>query len=122
MPKFWTKTPYLDIFDQKCLISAFSVRILKMLLSYLKSAPSNLFNFKLLRQNKIPKLGTKNALSGYFWLEFLTVVIFEISTLKFVKNESLPHTVNFGIGSTFSKGPGSAFSKDLGPGTVNYKV
>ena len=43
-----------------------------------------------------------------------TIVIFEISTLKFVKNESLSHTVNFGIGSAFSKGPGSAFSEGLG--------
>ena len=39
------------------------------------------------------------------------MVIFEISTLKFVKNESLNHTVNFGIGSAFSKGPGTAFSQ-----------
>ena len=31
--------------------------------------------------------------------------MFEISTLKFIKNESLTHTVNFGIGSAFSKGP-----------------
>ena len=44
-----------------------------------------------------------------------TIVIFEISTLKFVKNESLTHTVNFGIGSAFSEGP------DPSPGPF-YKV
>ena len=44
-----------------------------------------------------------------------TIVIFEISTLKFVQNESLTHTVNFGIESAFSKGPGP------GPGLL-YQV
>ena len=51
------------------------------------------------------------------------IVIFEISTLKVVKNEFLTHTVNFDIGSAFSKGRGSAFSEGpgLGPGPL-YKV
>ena len=53
---------------------------------------------------------------GIFGLEFLkTVVIFEMSTLKFVINESLIHTVNFGPGFAFSEGPG------LGLGPL-YKV
>ena len=51
--------------------------------------------------------------------------MFEISTFKFVKNESLTHTVNFGIkGLLFlKKGPGSAFSEGpgSGPGPL-YKV
>ena len=61
---------------------------------------------------------------GIFRLEFLkTVVIFEIGTLKFVKNESLTHTVNFGIGSAFPKGLGSYFNEGLGPGLgLLYKV
>ena len=46
---------------------------------------------------------------------YKTIVILEISTLKFVTNESLTHTVNLGVGSAFSKGPG------LGPGPL-YKV
>ena len=41
-----------------------------------------------------------------------TIVAFEVSTLEFVKNEFLTHTVNFGIASAFSKGPGSTFSED----------
>ena len=45
-----------------------------------------------------------------------TSVIFEISTLDFVKNESLYHTVNFGIGSAFLKGPGSTCSEGTSPG------
>ena len=50
--------------------------------------------------------------SGLFELEFFkkTIVIFEIIALKVVKNESLIHTVNFGMGSAFSKGPRSTFS------------
>ena len=44
---------------------------------------------------------------GIFGLEFKNnIVRFEISILKFVKNESLTHTVNFGIGFAFSEGPG----------------
>ena len=53
---------------------------------------------------------------GIFRLELKkTLVIFEISTLEFLKNESLTHKVNFGIGSAFSKGSGSAFSGGPGP-------
>ena len=47
-----------------------------------------------------------------------TIVIFEISTLEFVKNESLTHTINFGIGSAVSKDPMSAFSEGPGPGAL----
>ena len=64
----------------------------------------------------MPKLGTKNALFGYFWARiFKNTVIFEIRTVEFVKHESLTHTMNFGIGSAFSKGLG------LGLGPL-YKV
>ena len=50
---------------------------------------------------------------GIFGLEFWkTIVMFETSTLKFVWNESLNRTVNFGIGSAFSKEPGA------GPGPL----
>ena len=60
--------------------------------------------------------------SGLFGVEFeKNIVIFEISTLKFVKNESLTHTVNFGIGSDLPKGLGSAFSVGPGPGPL-YKA
>ena len=51
---------------------------------------------------------------GIFGLE-KTIVIFEISTLRFVKNESLSRTMNFDLGSAFSKGLGSAFSEGPGP-------
>ena len=55
---------------------------------------------------------------GIFGLEFQkAIVIFEISTLKFVISESLTHTVNFSIGSAFSEGPGPG----LGPDPL-YKV
>ena len=53
---------------------------------------------------------------GIFGLEFYkATMIIEISTLEFVKNESLSHAVNFGIWSSFLKGPGPG----LGP---LYKV
>ena len=53
---------------------------------------------------------------GIFDLELKkTIVIFEISTLEFAKNESLTHAVTFGIGFFFSESPGPS----LGP---LYKV
>ena len=60
---------------------------------------------------------SKNALIWYFWARISKkiIVIFEISTLKFIKNEFLTHTVNLRIGSAFSEGP------DPGPGLL-YKV
>ena len=42
--------------------------------------------------------------------------MFEINTLKFVKNESLPRTVNFGIGSAFFKVQGTSSSEGPCPG------
>ena len=47
-----SKMPYLGIFDQKCLIWVSLGKNFKKLLSYLKSAPSNLSNCKILRKNK----------------------------------------------------------------------
>ena len=45
---------------------------------------------------------------GTFRPEFEKAIdIFEISNLKFLKNESLTHAVNFGVKSSFSKGPES---------------
>ena len=64
------------------------------------------------------KFGTTHVLFGYFSIRIKkTMVIFEISTLEFLKNESLTHKVNFGIGSAFSKGSGSGFSE--GPGSLH---
>ena len=68
------------------------------------------------------KLGTKIVLFRNFWTEFgKAIVIFEISTLEFIKTEFLTIIVNFGIGFTYSKGPGSACSEGLGPGLL-YNV
>ena len=52
MPKFGTKMPYLSILDQKCLILVFLGWNFKKLLAYLKSTPSNLSTFKILRKSK----------------------------------------------------------------------
>ena len=54
------------------------------------------------KKQKCLNLGPKMPYLGIFELEFKkTVVIFEISTLEFVENESLAHTLNFGIRSDF---------------------
>ena len=67
-------------------------------------------------KQKCLNLGPKTPDFSIFGLEFENnIVIFEISTLKFVKNESSTHTVNFGIGPAFSEGPA------LGPSSL-YKV
>ena len=47
---------------------------------------------------------------GIFGVDFLKAnVIFDVSTLEFVKNKFLTHAVNFGIRTAFSKVLGSAF-------------
>ena len=59
---------------------------------------------------------------GILGLEFQKpIVIFEMSTLKFVISESLTHTRNFSIASAFFKGLGSVFSEGPRPGPL-YKV
>ena len=50
------KMPSLTIFEN-----------FKILLSYLKLAPSKLPKFEILQKPKISKFGTKNVLSGHFW-------------------------------------------------------
>ena len=63
MSKFGTKN---------ALFWYFWARILKKLLPYLKSVPSNLSHCKILQKNpKIFKFETKNALFWYFWARIL---------------------------------------------------
>ena len=51
------------------------------------------------------------------------IAIYEVSTLEFLKNEFLNHSVNFGVGFAFSKSRAPAFSEGLGPGPGPlYKV
>ena len=53
---------------------------------------------------------------GYFGLEFeKTLVLFEVSTLQFIKIEILTIIVHFDRELCFSKGPRSAFSESLSP-------
>ena len=83
---------------------------LKKLQSYLKSAFQicQYENFHVKFKKKKKNLGPKLFYLGIFGLEFgKTIIIFEISPLKFIKNEFLTVIVNFGIGSAFPKVPGS---------------
>ena len=67
---------------------------------------------KLAKKQKCLNLGPKMPYSDIFGLEFQkTIVKFEISTLEFAKNESLIHTMNFGIGPLFLKVRGPLFRK-----------
>ena len=76
MHKFATKS---------ALFGYFGLEFKKKLLSYLKSAPSNLSICKISRKNKKSLiLGPKRPDLCIFWLEFESnIVIFEISTLNF---------------------------------------
>ena len=70
---------------------------------------------------KMFKFGNKTALFVYFWARILKIiVIFEISTLEFVRDEFLTHTVIFWIGSAFYKGPGSTFFEGLSTGSAPF--
>ena len=98
---------------------------MKKVLSHLKSAPSNLSNYKISqKKQKFLNLGLKVPYFGLFRQEFeKAIVISEMSALEFLKDESLTHKVNFGIGSDFSKGLRSPFSEGPGPGSgPHYKV
>ena len=66
MPKFGTKNAIFLVFLDWSL---------KRILSYLKSAPSNLSNCKILRKNKMPKFGEKNALSVHFWARIFKIFL-----------------------------------------------
>ena len=78
-------------------------RTLRKPLPYLKSAPSNLCNYKILWRSKNVKLGNKNALFGYFSASILKYYYHSRNQhLKFLIHGCLIHTVNFGIRFTFS--------------------
>ena len=85
MPKFGTKKCRIWAFLTKnALFRYFWARVLKILLSYLKSASSNLSICKI-SWKKYLNLGQKMPDLGIFGLEFENnFVIFEIRTLKFV--------------------------------------
>ena len=63
MPKFGTKNALSGFFFG-------GARIFKKLFSYLKSAPSNLPNWKILQKKKCLNLGPKMPHLGIFELEF----------------------------------------------------
>ena len=52
MPKLGSMMPFLGIFDQKCLIWVIWSRLLKILMSYLTSAPWILPNCKIFQKKK----------------------------------------------------------------------
>ena len=70
--------------------------------------------FRIFRKKqKCLNLGSKMPYLSIFGRE-KTIVIFEISTFKFVKNESLTHIMNFGVeGPLFLKVQGPLFLKVL---------
>ena len=96
---------------------------LKKILSYLKSEPSNWSCCKVWSKNKSPWIwGQKCLIWVFFGLEFENnIVTLETSTLEFVENEFLTHTVKFCVRTIFSKVPGYAFSEGLDPRLL-YKV
>ena len=95
-PKFDTKNALFGFFFTKnAFFFPFLGGIMKNIWPYLKSAPSNLSNCKIWRKNKFRKFQKKMLYLGifqrkclicvYLWQNFQnTIVIFEISTVKFV--------------------------------------
>ena len=70
MPKYRTKKALYHIFDYECLIylGIFGQEFKKQLLSYLKLAPSRVFDYTVFQKSsKISKFVSKNALLGHFW-------------------------------------------------------
>ena len=82
MPKFGIKNTLFGYFGVE----------FQNTIPYLKSAPLNFSKTaNFCEKTKMPKFGNKNALFGYFWVRILEnyCVIFEISTLNFVKLQLL---------------------------------
>ena len=74
IPELGTK--YALIWNQKCFIWVFLGWNLKMILSYLKSAPLIMSNSRINEIRKMPKFGTKNVLITYFWAKhFKTIIV-----------------------------------------------
>ena len=95
MSKFGTKN---------ALFGVFWAGIWKQYCHIWNQHPQSCLISKFFEIMKMPKFGSKNALFGYFRARtYKNYYHFEITTLKFVKNESLTQTVNFGIGSAFLK-------------------
>ena len=102
----------LQILLWKYLIWLLLGKNLKKLFPCLTSAPPVCQNVIFLVKIIFLNVGKTLSYLGIFVLEFgKTIVIFEINTLEFLKNEPLSQTVNFCIGSAFSRGPGSDFLK-----------
>ena len=98
-----TKTPKFGI--KNALFGYFWARISKNYCHIWNQLPRICLIAKFLRKAKMPKCGIKNALFGYFWpkISYLgilgrnfekTIVIFEISTLKFVYLENFTKKQN----------------------------
>ena len=89
MPKFGTKN---------FLFSFFCARTLKVLLSYLKSAPSILSNSKILWRKKIAQICdkkclisvflTQNAVFGYFWSQLFEKLLSKLKPAPLILSNS----------------------------------
>ena len=85
------------------LFGHFWARILKKYCHIWHQHPRICPKAKFCKKRHLSNFGTINPLFGYFWARIeKAIVISEISSLEFLKNESLTHTVNFGIRSAFS--------------------
>ena len=110
MPKFGTKNAWFGFFGQEFENNIWNQH------------PRICLIAKFRRKTKMYKFGTKIALFGYFWARILRNYCHIWNQhLQIVKNESLTHTANCGIGSVFSTALGSAFSGGPDPGPL-YKV
>ena len=76
---------------KKCVIQVFLSKNFKKLFSYLKSSPSNLYNCKILQENKNVKIWDQKCLIWVFQGQNFkkTIVVFEINTLKFVQQQNV---------------------------------
>ena len=73
--KFGAKIYILKFETKNAWYGYFWTGILKKLLPYLKSAPSNLSNYKILWKMIMLTFGIKNALFWYFWDRVLNILL-----------------------------------------------
>ena len=104
MPKFGTTNAIFWYFWAK---------ILKKLLSHLKSSSSNLSIGKTSRKNNNAQIWDQKCLIWVFLSQNFKKLLPYLKSVpsNLSKNVFLTHTVDFRIGSAFSKGPGPLFLK-----------
>ena len=96
VPKFCGKAKFPIFGTKNALFGYFWARILKKYCHIWNQCPHICLIASFWEKAKLCNFATKNALFGYFWdRELRTIVIFQVSILKYVKYQNFAKKQNF---------------------------